>query len=325
MVQKQLSVWRFIEKNLVEERPVMLLYVLESRGSSPGRRGFCMAINDRHEMQGSIGGGMMEHKLIELAKKRLSDREEFSVLKPQVHKKEATENRSGMICSGEQYVYLHLFATDECALVAEIVSSIEKEVEGALRIVPGKISFFSDPVRLHTSFEYTSERAFNYTEVFRPSAKVHVIGGGHCSLALSRLLDMLGFDVIVYDDREDLQTMNENIFARDKKVLNSYEDLRTSAPINNTDYVVIMTFGYRTDKIALKAIRARPVKYLGLLGSKKKIDDLFDELSNEGFTKEDLLKIHAPVGLEIYSKTPEEIAVSIAAQIILERNKPARD
>lgn len=301
----------------------MLLYVVDSKGSSPGRRGFCMAVNNEHIMQGSIGGGMMEHKLIELAKSRLGNDAAFSLLKPQYHKKDAIENRSGMICSGKQYVYMHLFNEDEINLVTSIIHTIETKSKGTLTIKNGEICFHAGDHQASPQFHYCSETEFIYNETFVPPAKLHIIGGGHCSVSLSQLMDIVGFEIAVYDDRKDLQTMLENSFADEKRVLTSYEDLsRSDIAINDGDYVVIMTFGYRTDKVALKALLDRPVKYLGMLGSRNKIDELFKELMDEGIEAEKLDKVCTPIGLKIFCKTPEEIAVSIAAEIILKKNKP---
>src|SRR5678810_889414 len=102
-----IGVWRQISKCLAENIPVMLLYVLESKGSSPGRQGFFMAVNANGEMSGSVGGGIMEHKFVEMAKSKLNQSAtEFSV-HHQLHDKHAGKNQSGMICSGEQTIFLY--------------------------------------------------------------------------------------------------------------------------------------------------------------------------------------------------------------------------
>src|SRR5258705_9297852 len=105
--------WELILESLQQNIPVMLLYVLESSGSSPGRQGFFMAVNANGEMEGSIGGGMMEHKFVEMAREKLKaqgtrDKEQGTSLKKQVHDKSATKNQSGMICSGEQTILLYV-------------------------------------------------------------------------------------------------------------------------------------------------------------------------------------------------------------------------
>src|SRR5678809_374186 len=100
-----IGVWRQISKCLAENIPVMLLYVLESKGTSPGRQGFFMAVNAKGESEGSIGVGIMEHKFVEMEKGKLLDdsRETLAgTLRKQIHGKSAATDQSGMICSGEQ-------------------------------------------------------------------------------------------------------------------------------------------------------------------------------------------------------------------------------
>src|SRR5580692_9371479 len=107
VMNKQLQIWQFIATNLQHQIPVMLLYVVESKGSSPGRQGFFMAVNASGEMEGSIGGGIMEHKFTELAREKLQQQEAALSIRRQVHDKEAPRDQSGMICSGEQTLLLY--------------------------------------------------------------------------------------------------------------------------------------------------------------------------------------------------------------------------
>ena len=150
---------------------------------------------------------------------------------------------------------------------------------------------------------------------------LYIIGGGHCSLAFCRLMSTMDFYIHLFDEREGLNTMTENIFVHEKIVVNGYETLVELIPSGKNNYVVIMTFGYRTDEAALKALLNKEVAYLGLLGSKKKVEKMFTDLSQEGVHQQALNKIHAPIGMPIKSQTPEEIAVSIAAEIIKIKNE----
>ena len=106
-MHKQLSTWQLIEKCLQQKEEVMLLYVLESKGSSPGRQGFFMAVNSSGEISGSLGGGIMEHKFVERAKSKLKRSAVEISIHHQVHDKQAGTNQSGMICSGEQTIFFH--------------------------------------------------------------------------------------------------------------------------------------------------------------------------------------------------------------------------
>ncbi|MEO7265169.1 MAG: XdhC family protein, partial [Ferruginibacter sp.] len=105
----------------------------------------------------------------------------------------------------------------------------------------------------------------------------------------------------------------------EKHELKSYQDLKIEEGENI--YVVIMSFGYRTDDLAVRALKNNHYRYLGLLGSSKKIEKMINEYKAEGISSEWLSSIHSPIGINIKSETTEEIAVSIAAEIIREKNK----
>ncbi|HMX38005.1 MAG TPA: XdhC family protein, partial [Ferruginibacter sp.] len=123
-----------------------------------------------------------------------------------------------------------------------------------------------------------------------------------------------------YDDRPELSTMIGNVFA-DERHLTDYASISESLQATPGDYVVIMTIGYRTDKIVLRQLLNMPFAYLGMLGSARKTETLFAELKQEGVGQDLLERIHAPIGINIDSKTTREIAVSIAAEIIRYKNR----
>ena len=114
--------------------------------------------------------------------------------------------------------------------------------------------------------------------------------------------------------------MEQNEWAHEKILVNNYEELKEIIPSDANGFVVIMTFGYRTDGIALRSLLEKQFRYLGLLGSKKKIEEMFSQFRQEGVPDEILESIHSPVGISIKSQTPEEIAISIAAEIIAVKN-----
>jgi xanthine dehydrogenase accessory factor len=131
----------------------------------------------------------------------------------------------------------------------------------------------------------------------------------------------MDFYVHVFDDRPDLHTLLQNHYAHEKCTLYDYSELAASIPSGHQHYVVVMTFGYRTDDIAIRALLNKTFRYFGVLGSKSKIEKMFEGYIDEGIPPAQLSRIYAPVGLSINSHTPEEIAVSIAAEIIQVKNK----
>ena len=308
-----METWKFISKKLAAGQVVMLLYVLQSEGSSPGRQGFKMAVAADGEIYGTIGGGIMEHKLVEKAKFMLAQDGRKVVLQQQYHDKEKVKDQSGMICSGSQLnVFIPLSTADE-ANIDKILSS-------------GKRSIKLSPGGLHTGDEtanglrYTTDADWVYTEPIDRQPVIHIIGGGHVALALSELMNYLGFYIKLYDDRPELNTIAANSFADEKHIIN-YETIASAFDRAEHDYVVIMTVGYRTDKLVLQQLIGKQFFYLGLLGSRHKIDTLFKELQEEGVGQQLLENVFSPIGLDIGSKTTREIAVSIAAEIIREKNK----
>jgi xanthine dehydrogenase accessory factor len=321
-MSKALIIWQLIHKSLEQNLPVMLLYVLESKGSSPGRQGFFMAINTSGEMEGSIGGGIMEHKFVELAKERLKNKDVTISIRKQVHDKQAATNQSGMICSGEQTVLLYRVQPEDLVPVQQIVDCLQQNRYGLLELKPLGISFSTQGSPGHDYlFSFQSENDWLYQEKIGYKNHLFIVGAGHCALALSKVMRMLDFYIHLYDDRLGLKTFLQNKYVHEKMVLNSYDELKGVIPSGGNHYVVIMTFGYRTDDIAIRALINKNFKYCGVLGSSKKIEKMFSDYKKEGIHPDLLNHIQAPVGLPINSQTPEEIAVSIAAQIIEIKNR----
>jgi xanthine dehydrogenase accessory factor len=328
-MKKQVSIWKFIKKSFEENIPVMLLYVLESIGSSPGRQGFFMAVNAKKEMEGSIGGGIMEHKFVEMAKERLEIRNKKqeirnekvdAEIRKQIHDKSATTNQSGMICSGEQTIFIYRIQSKNISQIDQIIVSLEQNKNGALHLSPEGILFEDAFPAKDFELNIKTENDWSYTEKIGYKNQLYIVGGGHCALAFCKLMASMDFYIHVFEDRQGLNTMEENSYAHEKIVVKDYSDLTTLIPSGANNYVVVMTFGYRTDDIAVRALLQKDFKYFGLLGSKKKIEKMFTDYCNEGLSEDRLKKIHSPIGIQIKSQTPEEIAVSIAAEIIKVKN-----
>ncbi len=315
-----INVWNFIHNHLNNTESVILLCVVESRGSSPGRPGFKMAVSSTG-MAGSIGGGIMEHKFVELAKEKLKSLSDISFLKKQVHSKSAGINQSGMICSGEQTVIFLPVTSRHQNEIKKIIACLESGSPGLITINPGSISFSEYEKNIPDfSFNAQTESDWKYTERIGFINHLFIIGGGHCALALSKLISSLDFHISVIDERDGLNTIEQNTFAHSKKIVNNFSDLREIVPGGLNVYVVIMTFGYRTDDVAFRALAEKEFKYIGVLGSKAKMQKMFEEWRNDKLPERILNKLHAPIGLPINSHTPEEIAVSIAGEIIAIKN-----
>lgn len=308
-----MEIWQFIQEKLSSKVNIMLLYVLESEGSSPGRKGFKMAVAADDEFYGTIGGGIMEHKLVEKTKAMLQKDEQAVLLMRQYHDKEQPKDQSGMICSGSQLnAFIPLTAADK--------ETIEKMITGtdlSIQLSPKGLQVNDKPA---AGLQYKTDADWVYSEAINQQPVIHIIGGGHVGLALSELMNYLGFYIKLYDDRPELNTIAANSFADEKHIVN-YETIGSQFNKTENDYAVIMTVGYRTDKIILKQLINKSFQYLGLLGSDHKIKTLWQELEDEGISIQSLQHVYTPIGINIFSKTTKEIAVSIAAEIIREKNK----
>jgi xanthine dehydrogenase accessory factor len=154
-----------------------------------------------------------------------------------------------------------------------------------------------------------------YIEPIEPSPELWVVGAGHVGLHLANLAHEVGFRVHVVDDREK--------FANRERFPNAVEISVEDVPawLNRTDlpphaYVVVVTRGHTNDLDALRALASRDLRYLGLIGSRAKVTRIYDVLLSEGIDPDRLKQIHAPIGLDIGAVTPQEIAVSILAELI---------
>jgi xanthine dehydrogenase accessory factor len=154
-----------------------------------------------------------------------------------------------------------------------------------------------------------------YIEPIEPSPELYIVGAGHVGLHLARLAQEVGFRVHVVDDREKFA--NRERFPTAAEVL--AEDIpawidKTSIPSHA--YVVVVTRGHTNDLEALRALAPRDLRYLGLIGSRAKVARIYDALVADGMPADSLRSVHAPIGLDIGAVTPQEIAVSILAELI---------
>lgn len=323
-MKKSLATWRLISECLATGHPVALLYVVQSSGSSPGRQGFFMAVALDGRMEGSIGGGIMEHKLVELVKAQLQHSNgtiNEGVLLEQIHDKSAVKNQSGMICSGRQTNFLYRVKEEDNSTIQQIIACLQQNKAATLVLSPRGIRFVNQEPSAAFSFEEKKNETWIYKERLGYQNHLYIVGGGHCALALSKLMASLDFYIHLFDDRAELVTMNQNDSVHEKKLVSDYSELSNLIPSGENNYVVVITFGYRTDDIAIRALLQKDFKYFGVLGSKAKIQKLLKVYREEGLNESRLQKLYAPIGLPIKSETPEEIAISIAAQIIQVKNE----
>jgi xanthine dehydrogenase accessory factor len=163
-----------------------------------------------------------------------------------------------------------------------------------------------------------------FIEPLDPSPRLIIVGAGHVSQHVAKLAADVGFRVHVVDDRGKFAS-RERFPSVDEVTVADIEAFFTSADLPAASYVVVVTRGHAHDLSAMRALAGRPLRYIGMIGSRAKVARIFDALSGDGVSGEWLREVRAPIGLRIGAVTPEEIAVSIVAELIAVRRGAAAD
>lgn len=318
---KEINFWKFIFDNISKDFPVILMIVADSSKSSPGRQGFKMAVSSGGELAGTVGGGIMEHNLVEKCREYLKNKSNINLVKKLYHNKTSAGEKSGLICGGTETIIIRTLTGGDSNLISDIISSFENLKGGILQIDPAQIAFKVTEARERSiHFEYESDSDWIYKENTGFPETVYIIGSGHVGLAVSKIMSMMDFYILTIDSRKDISTVINNTYA-DKKLIIPYEEVGEHIIEGDKTYAVIVTHGHDTDVIALRSIIEKNLAYLGMMGSKRKIKSVFNLLIESGVKPELLDRVHSPIGLEIGAESPEEIAVSIAAEIIKIKNR----
>jgi len=160
-----------------------------------------------------------------------------------------------------------------------------------------------------------------FVEPILPQPMLYVFGGGHVSMAVAKAATAAGFGIGVVDDRETFA--NEERFPMAQEIYTSYEDAFEKIHPNAASYLVIVTRGHKEDMRVLAWAVRTEARYVGMIGSKRKVLSVYRALENEGYKPEEFERVYAPMGLEIGALSPEEIAVSIAAELVAVRRNAA--
>ena len=154
-----------------------------------------------------------------------------------------------------------------------------------------------------------------FVKVFKPRQQLVLVGGGHIALSLYKLGLMLGFRVTIVEDREEYCN-RERFPEADGLLVGDMGKLMADMPLGSGTYVVVVSRGHKMDEIALRAVLGRPAAYVGMIGSRNKVGHTITSLRDSGIKEEYIDKVFMPIGLDLGGQKPEEIAVSIMAQIL---------
>jgi xanthine dehydrogenase accessory factor len=350
------DLYRQINQELAQGRDIVLATIVRQKGSAPRTAGTRFLIRSDGRFSGTIGGGKLEAEVLQAAPEVFSQRKN-KLLFFRLQGEEVAQME--MICGGEVDVFLELisaqnlhhrhFFNDLSRLSLpdhKILFVTLIEDQGSADRQDTKFFFYSEkeggsfpnpppawiqplwdrlsaflksdpPVQVLTD---PSGKVKLFLETWTPPATVLLFGAGHVSRPLCRLAKMAGFRVVVIDDREEFPT-KARFPEADEWIVRSFEGGLNELPLGPDSYIVIITRGHLHDHQILRQVLKKPLGYLGMIGSRRKTEIIFEALRREGFSEEEIKTIHAPIGLAINAQTPEEIAISIIAELIQVRGE----
>jgi xanthine dehydrogenase accessory factor len=280
---------------------IALCTLVRTHGSTPQQPGAKMLVLQSGQTIGTLGGGCVEAEVRTAALKQVqldaSARLSFKL-------DHDLGWDDGLICGGNMDVYVQVLSAPHHAQpFARIIHDIAHRKPTEFRI-PGALD------------------EQDYIEPILPHDVLLIAGAGHVGQALAALAADLDFKITILDDRPDFA--NPERFPRaHRHIVGNIEAELAQYPIDPFTYVVIVTRGHRRDGQALAAVVRSPARYIGLIGSKRKVVTILKDLALQGVDFPKLTSVHAPIGLDIGAVTVPEIAVSIAAELIaVRRNQP---
>lgn len=341
-----------VSQLLTQGEDLVLVTVLETDGSTPRGAGARMVVRSGGRILGTIGGGSVEAAAIQGSLKLFRTRD--ALLQTFNLDKGSLE----MICGGRLTVLMeYLPATPKIAALFRALSA--PATDGGLRVGIAPLGNALDGRRAqltrvivgigeHTPAAGSLPAALveRLAEVTRKQRSPFVVqegdqrfllepvfhwgtvlffGAGHVALATAALAKTVGFRTVVLDDRAEYANWERFTTADEVRVISSFNEAFDGLTVNRDSYVVIVTRGHKHDRTVLAQSLHTEAGYIGMIGSRKKRDETYAALRQEGFDEEDLTRVHSPIGIAIPADTPEEIAVSIVAELIQHRNAPATD
>lgn len=313
------EIWIFIQQRFQKNQPVALMIVAENTSGSPGRKGFKMAVASDGSSCGTIGGGIMEYKLVQKACELLQTGKKEICYIPQVHQKNASPHQSGMICAGSQVILLYTLYPSDLRIFDNLLSSFTSKSQEDFALVAGASGLQIVKGHNDEGLQVNGDKDWVYQENIGPSMFVYIVGGGHVGFAVSQVLSMLDVHVTVFDHRGDLETVRNNPYCH-RMVVGPYDEIGQYIVEGENSYGLVVSTSFKTDEAGLRQLLPKRLRYLGVMGSYAKIQQIMENLRSSGFSSEDLKKVRAPIGLEIKSRTAAEIGISIAAELVQEKN-----
>lgn len=309
---------------------VELVSVMASSGSTPRGAGALLAVFSDGSTCGTVGGGNVEYEATNLAKELLARGQNA-----QRHFRFVQGDAAslGMVCGGDVTLHFHYLSPEDgesIAVLRKLLAAFDKNTDTWLvrKLEGDAVTSMESVGRLgvHDAAALPANLLKNkavyqdgwFVLPVVKAGRVYIFGGGHVSQALVPAIAAAGFRPVVYDDRPEFTDLA--LFPQaEESFCGSFEELAKYVTITPDDYVVIMTRGHQADYEVLTQTLRSGAKYLGCIGSRKKLTLCRECLLAAGFTAEEYARVHAPIGLSIGAETPSEIAVSVTAELIAVR------
>lgn len=340
-----LDIYKEIYKLLEDKENFCLATILEKSGSAPREEGAKMIIKKDYSIIGTIGGGLVESLAIKMSKHIAENK--CSVVKSfNLSNKDAES--LGLVCGGKiklliEYVdsnnedtvklYKNINVLKEKNMNFALISAIgeeDKELLSHEKWICTENSYFgNESDEIHNVFEHVRkdlkrikiegyvEKENRYLiETIINNEAVYILGAGHVAQKVAEITKTVDFKTVVIDDRAEFANRERFKDADEIKVIPSFNNVFEEMKISEESYIVIVTRGHAFDRQVLAQALRTNAKYIGMIGSKSKTKYVYEVLEKEGFTKSDFERVHAPIGLSINAETPEEIAISIVAELI---------
>ncbi|HVN24187.1 MAG TPA: XdhC/CoxI family protein [Syntrophorhabdales bacterium] len=333
-----MDLYSIIDEYLERGSGGALATIVKKLGAAPREEGAKMFVGSDGKFYGTVGGGCTEAEVWQEARKVIKTGA-AKLLHYTMDGKQLEED--GMICGGNVDIFVEPVA-DKYRTLYRAIPQLERQGVGALLITRFSEREFSkslireDGVVLgdapgeeaRTDFQqYLREKkpvvsGNTVVEPLQTSPVLYVFGAGHVSQYVSRVATMVDFNVTVIDDREEFA--NTGRFPEAERVIaDDFLHVFDQLSFHGNEYVVILTRGHKHDALVLEQVMRRPTRYVGMIGSKRKTRMVMDYMKQRGFDEKALGSVYAPIGISINSETPQEIAVSIVAELIKVRRERA--
>ncbi|WP_158542614.1 XdhC family protein [Lujinxingia litoralis] len=321
------NLWRWVLTRLEANHPVHLTHVAWHSRHSPGTTGATLAVDPRGDTAGTIGGGVMEGELIARAAATLEAWVKSGAARVEVreleHRRKASRGeRSGLFCAGRQTNLSYVLGPAKIGEVRRILALLDADAPGTVVVGPGGLTLDEERPAALPPLSFEQQGAgFELRAQLLNVKRVAILGGGHCGLALSRVMAQLGYTVTIFDTRADVFTLQQNDFATHKIVVEDYAEAGALIRQPEWTHVVVMSANVDDDIRGLLGVVRGPFPYVGVMGAPAKLTRIRGALREADVAQEAIDRLYAPIGLPMTSNTPEEIAISVAAEILRERER----